>query len=84
MLANGLADPYTRFITTEQFAAMQSYDITGVGLNICTDTELEEKTDYKASEVTCMLPFHAILGLPLCCWRFSTLHSRSIAVRDQL
>lgn len=51
MLANGLSDPYTRFITGEQFQAMQSYDITGVGLNICTAAELEEKTDFRAPEV---------------------------------
>ena len=44
MLATGLSDPYTRFISGEQFAAMQSYDITGVGLNLCTAAELEEKT----------------------------------------
>ena len=51
MLAEGLSDPYTRFITGDQFAAMQSYDITGVGLNLCTAMELEEKTDLHPSQV---------------------------------
>ena len=51
MLADGISDRFTRFITADQFAKMQSYDITGVGLNLCTGSELEEKTDFRASEV---------------------------------
>ena len=51
MLADGISDRFTRFITAEQFARMQSYDITGVGLNLCTGSELEEKTDFRASQV---------------------------------
>ena len=52
MLATGLSDPYTRFISGEQFAAMQSYDITGVGLNLCTAAELEEKTGLRPDQAS--------------------------------
>lgn len=62
MLSDGLSDPYTRFITVEQFSAMQSYDITGVGINICTATELEEKTDLKAPEVKILSETRAAQG----------------------
>lgn len=51
MLAEGISDRFTRFISADQFAKMQSYDITGVGLNLCTASELEEKTDFHASQV---------------------------------
>jgi len=29
-----LKDPYSRFLTPDQFARLAKYDITGVGLNI--------------------------------------------------
>ena len=51
MLAQGLSDPYTRLITPAEFAAMQMYDISGVGLNISDAGELARKTSFRPSEV---------------------------------
>lgn len=51
MLADGVTDRFTRFVPREQFASMNSYDITGVGLNISTASELEDKTDIPARQV---------------------------------
>lgn len=44
MLAFGLADPYSRFITPEEFQAMRKYDVTGVGLNLATAEEFVRKS----------------------------------------
>ncbi|GJP33740.1 hypothetical protein CLOM_g18259 [Closterium sp. NIES-68] len=38
MLAS-LNDPYSRFVTPKQFAALAKYDVTGIGLNIGEDVE---------------------------------------------
>lgn len=43
MLARGLSDPYTRFITPKEFEAMRKYDLTGVGLNLGTGEEFIRK-----------------------------------------
>ena len=51
MLADGVTDRFTRFVPREQFASMNSYDITGVGLNLSTAAELEDKTDFPAVKV---------------------------------
>jgi len=51
MLADGVTDRFTRFVPKDQFASMTSYDITGVGLNISTAAELEDKTEYSANQV---------------------------------
>lgn len=51
MLSDGVTDRFTRFVPKEQFAAMNSYDITGVGLNLSTASELEGKTDLPAQKV---------------------------------
>lgn len=42
LLATGL-DPFTRFITPEDFLAMRKYDVTGVGLNLAPAEEYERK-----------------------------------------
>ncbi|KAL6753977.1 ClpP/crotonase-like domain-containing protein [Haematococcus lacustris] len=44
MLARGLSDPYCRFITPAELAAMKKYDVTGVGLNLGTAAEYSQKT----------------------------------------
>jgi hypothetical protein len=44
MLAYGLSDPYSRFITPEEFQAMRKYDVTGVGLNLATAEEFTRKS----------------------------------------
>lgn len=36
MLSTGVRDPYTRFVPEDEFAALQKYDISGVGLNVGT------------------------------------------------
>ncbi|CAI5480537.1 unnamed protein product [Closterium sp. Yama58-4] len=38
MLAS-LNDPYSRFVSPKQFAALAKYDVTGIGLNIGEDVE---------------------------------------------
>ena len=47
MLADGLADPYCRFITAAELEGMKKYDVTGVGLNLGTADEYERKTGRK-------------------------------------
>ena len=44
MLADGISDPYCRFITPGELAGMKKYDVTGVGLNLGTAEEFERKT----------------------------------------
>lgn len=44
MLAKGTSDPYTRFITPEEFESMRKYDVTGVGLHLGTAEEFVKKT----------------------------------------
>ena len=44
MLAKGTSDPYTRFITPEEFESMRKYDVTGVGLHLGTAEEFVRKT----------------------------------------
>lgn len=39
-----LKDPYSRFLSPSEFSAMSKYDISGVGLNLGTKTDLKEKT----------------------------------------
>lgn len=39
-----LKDPYSRFLSPAEFSAMSKYDISGVGLNLGTKQDLEEKT----------------------------------------
>ena len=39
-----LKDPYSRFLSPSEFSAMSKYDISGVGLNLGTKSDLEEKT----------------------------------------
>lgn len=42
LLATGL-DPFTRFISPEEFVAMRKYDVTGVGLNLAPAEDFERK-----------------------------------------
>lgn len=44
MLAQGVSDPYCRFIEPSEFASMKKYDVTGVGLNLGTGEEFTKKT----------------------------------------
>ena len=44
MLAKGTSDPYTRFITPQEFESMRKYDVTGVGLHLGTAEEFVRKT----------------------------------------
>jgi hypothetical protein len=44
MLAQGVSDPYCRFIEPGEFASMKKYDVTGVGLNLGTGEEYVKKT----------------------------------------
>jgi hypothetical protein len=44
MLAQGVSDPYCRFIPPAEFASMKKYDVTGVGLNLGTAEEYTKKT----------------------------------------
>ena len=39
-----LRDPYTRFVPAADFAAMRTYDVSGVGLNLGTAEEFANKT----------------------------------------
>ena len=50
MLAYGLKDPYTRFITPAEFEAMRKYDVTGVGLNLATAEEFARKSGMQLPE----------------------------------
>ena len=50
MLAYGLKDPYTRFITPFEFEAMRKYDVTGVGLNLATAEEFTRKSGMQLPE----------------------------------
>ncbi|CAK0738468.1 hypothetical protein CVIRNUC_001047 [Coccomyxa viridis] len=50
MLAYGLKDPYTRFITPPEFEAMRKYDVTGVGLNLATAEEFTRKSGMQLPE----------------------------------
>ena len=43
LLAFSLPDPYSRFLSPEEFAAMARYDVTGVGLNLGSADEYERK-----------------------------------------
>jgi hypothetical protein len=48
MLARGISDPYSRFISPTEFAGMKKYDVTGVGLNLGTAEEYTRKTVRRA------------------------------------
>lgn len=39
-----LKDPYSRFLSPSEFSSMSKYDISGVGLNLGSKQDLEEKT----------------------------------------
>lgn len=43
-MAQGVSDPYCRFIEPGEFASMKKYDVTGVGLNLGTGEEYVKKT----------------------------------------
>lgn len=44
-----LKDPYSRFITPEEFSAMAKYDVSGVGLNLGSLSDLRAKTGLEPS-----------------------------------
>lgn len=39
-----LRDPYSRFVSPQEFSAMLKYDVSGVGLNLGTAEEFVNKT----------------------------------------
>jgi len=43
MMDRGLQDPYSRFISPQEFDTMKQYDMTGVGLNLGTAEEFHRK-----------------------------------------
>ena len=43
---DGIGDPYTRFITPQQFEAMAVYDVTGVGMNLGSTDEYSRKVGF--------------------------------------
>ena len=46
LLSEGVGDPYTRFITPQQFEAMGVYDVTGVGMNLGSTDEYARKVGF--------------------------------------
>lgn len=46
LLVDGVGDPYTRFITPQQFEAMGVYDVTGVGMNLGSTDEYSRKVGF--------------------------------------
>lgn len=64
MLAYGLNDPYTRFITPDEFQAMRKYDVTGVGLNLATAEEFTRKSGLPLpadrADAQVVLPFQLV------------------------
>ena len=71
MLAYGLKDPYTRFITPSEFDAMRKYDVTGVGLNLATAEEFSRKSgmslpdDRKDADVSMPGPALYLMHVPV-------------------
>jgi hypothetical protein len=59
MLAQGVSDPYCRFIEPAEFSNMKKYDVTGVGLNLGTAEEYIKKT---VSRIGCGLHQSAAIG----------------------
>ena len=45
MLARGLSDPYTRFLTPREFTSFIKYDVTGIGLNLVSGEEYARKNN---------------------------------------
>lgn len=43
MLAEGVADPYTRYLSRGEFQEMLKYDVTGIGLNLGSLEDLRNK-----------------------------------------
>lgn len=60
MLAQGVSDPYCRFIPPGEFQSMKKYDVTGVGLNLGTAEEYIKKT-VRQSLSTAVCSFEAVL-----------------------
>lgn len=43
-MVTALGDPYSRFLTPQEFSSMVKYDVSGVGLNLGTLDDLQAKT----------------------------------------
>lgn len=43
MIVLGVGDPYTRYLTRDEFRPMLKYDVSGVGINLGTAEDLETK-----------------------------------------
>ena len=71
MLADGISDPYCRFITPTELAVMKKYDVTGVGLNLGTADEYVRKTGRQLARGTGQLASsdggEEARRCPLCC-----------------
>jgi hypothetical protein len=72
MLAFGLNDPYSRFITPEEFRAMRKYDVTGVGLNLATAEEFTRKSGMALPPDRADV--QALAPSPLCTFDFEDVH----------
>lgn len=58
-----LKDPYSRFLSPDEFASMSKYDISGVGLNLGTLQELQEKTGLNPIDTSSEEPGAWVVGL---------------------
>ena len=56
MLAFSLSDPYTRFLSPEEFRAMARYDVTGVGLNLGTGDDFSRRVGATAPRAPASSP----------------------------
>lgn len=71
LLVEGVGDPYTRFVTPQQFEAMSVFDVTGIGLNLGSTDDYSRKvgfdrpTDELSPEVWSPVAYP---GFCLCFW----------------
>ncbi|KAK9797379.1 hypothetical protein WJX73_007798 [Symbiochloris irregularis] len=46
LLVEGVGDPYTRFVTPQQFEGMSVFDVTGIGLNLGSTDDYSRKVGF--------------------------------------
>ena len=49
-MISSLGDPYSRFVSPDEFSSMAKYDVSGIGLNLGTRTELRTKTGLEPAQ----------------------------------
>ena len=80
-LLAGLEDPFTRFVTPQQFQALMVFDVTGVGLNLGSTDEFQRKVGFDRpvesypSDVRPQLEQMRCLGFPR---GMSTVHRAAV------